>query len=250
MIESERAAMLAHDDRHWWYRGRRRVLGEVLRRIAPRPGSRLLDAGCGSGRELDELAAWGTVSGVDLSAVAVARARARGHRDVHCAAIERMPFADGSFDLVTCLDVIEHTAEDRVALAELLRVTRPGGLLVVTVPAYQSLWSAHDVANGHFRRYRSATLTAAATAAGWSVLHDTHFNAVLLVPAAAVRLARRSRGADGADGGSGRSELTLTPPALDRILELPLRAEARVIGSGRRIGAGLSLLAVMARPVR
>ncbi len=162
---------------------------------ADRASARLAPArrGLRLGRELDELAAWGTVSGVDLSAVAVARARARGHRDVHCAAIERLPFADGGFDLVTCLDVIEHTAEDRVALAELLRVTRPGGLLVVTVPAYQSLWSAHDVANGHFRRYRSATLTAAATAAGWSVLHDTHFNAVLLVPAAAVRLARRSR---------------------------------------------------------
>lgn len=243
MNESELDALIAHDEQHWWYRGRRRVLGEVLDRIALRPGSRLLDAGCGSGRELDELAARGRVAGVDLSPVAVGAARARGHADVHCAPIERLPFADETFDLVTCLDVIEHTPDDRVALAELRRVTRPGGLLVVTVPAYPSLWSAHDVANRHFRRYRSASLRAAATESGWTVLRDTHFNALLLPPAAAVRLVRRRR-LDDAD--PGRSELTMTPPSLDRLLELPLRAEARLIGHGRRIPAGLSLLAVMA----
>jgi SAM-dependent methyltransferase len=243
MNESELDALIAHDERHWWYRGRRRVLGEVLDRIALRPGSHLLDAGCGSGRELDELAARGRVAGVDLSPVAVASARARGHADVHCAPIEHLPFADETFDLVTCLDVIEHTPDDRDALAELRRVTRPGGLLVVTVPAYPSLWSAHDVACRHFRRYRSATLRAAATESGWTVLYHTHFNALLLPPAAVVRLARRRRIGD-AD--SGRSELTMTPPALNRLLALPLRAEARVIAHGRRIPAGLSLLAVMA----
>lgn len=243
MKESELAAMIDRDERHWWYRGRRRVLSEVLGRIPLPPGSRLLDAGCGSGRELDELALRGRVSGVDVSEVAVACARARGHLDVHRAAIEQMPFAGGTFDLVTCLDVIEHTPDDRVTLAELRRVARPGGTLVVTVPAYPSLWSAHDVANGHFRRYRRATLRAAATDTGWTVVRDTHFNALLLPPAAAIRLARRHHD----DTGPGRSELTLTPPALDGLLELPLRAEARWIGDGRRIGAGLSLLAVMTR---
>lgn len=250
MNSAEHAAMLAHDEQHWWYRGRRRVLNEVLARIAPRSGSRLLDAGCGSGRELDELAAWGSVTGVDLCAESVASARARGHADVHCAAIERMPFPDERFDVVTCLDVIEHTPDDRATLTELRRVTRPGGLLVVTVPAYQSLWSAHDVVNRHFRRYRAASLREAAVESGWSVVRDTHFNAVLLPPAAAVRLARRGRdGAEGAEGADDaqRSELAMTPPVLDRLLELPLRAEARLIGRGRRIGAGLSLLAVLVR---
>lgn len=243
MDATERTAMLDHDDRHWWYRGRRRVIDAVLDQIPLPPGARLLDAGCGSGRELDELAARGRATGVDVSEVAVARARARGHDDVHRAAIERLPFADGTFDLVTCLDVVEHTPDDRAALAELRRVTRPGGTLVVTVPAYPSLWSAHDVVNGHHRRYRAAGLRAAATDSGWTVARDTHFNAVLLPPAAVVRVARRRRGDDAAP----RSELELTPRALDALLELPLRAEARVIGGGRRIGAGLSLLAVLAR---
>ncbi len=237
--------MIDHDDRHWWYRGRRRVLNAVLDGIALPPGAHVLDAGCGSGRELDELARRGRVAGVDVSDACVARARSRGHADVHRAAIEQLPFADATFDLVTCLDVIEHTPDDRATLAELRRVTRPGGLLVVTVPAYPSLWSAHDVVNRHFRRYRPASLRAAAISAGWSLVRDTHFNALLLVPAAVVRVARRGHGAD-AD--AGRSELSLTPRALDPLLELPLRAEARLIGAGRRIAAGLSLLAVLTRP--
>src|SRR4029077_1272201 len=105
----------------------------------------ILDAGCGSGRTLDELSAYGAVAGVDLSADAVAAARARGHPAVVQASVEALPFADGAFDLVTCLDVIEHTPDDGATLAELLRVTDSGGYVIVTVPAHQALWSNHDV---------------------------------------------------------------------------------------------------------
>ena len=143
---------------------------------------------------------------------------------------------------MTCLDVIEHTPDDRATLAELRRVTRPGGLLVVTVPAYQALWSWHDVVNRHFRRYDSASLRAAAREAGWDVVRDTHFNSLLLAPAAAVRLAQRRRHAH------PRSDLELTPPALDGLLELPLRLEAGLVRAGLRLPAGLSLLAVLRHP--
>ena len=242
MTSDELQAMLAGDERHWWYRGRRRVLRAQLDRLQIPPGARLLDAGCGSGRTLDELARFGRASGVDTSPEAVAAARRRGHRDVRVARVEDLPFPDGAFDLVTCLDVIEHTPDDRATLAELRRVTRPGGLLVVTVPAYQALWSWHDVVNRHFRRYDSASLRVAARAAGWDVVRDTHFNSVLLAPAAAVRLAQRRRRAH------PRSDLELTPAALDGLLELPLRLEARLLRAGLRLPAGLSLLAVLRRP--
>src|SRR5690349_15378705 len=241
MTEDELQAMMAADERHWWYRGRRHVLRAAIERLPLAPGARLLDAGCGSGRMLDELARYGRVTGVDISSEAVAASRARGHHVVR-AAIEALPFADGTFDLVTCLDVIEHTPDDRATLAELRRVTRPGGLLVATVPAYQSLWSWHDVVNRHFRRYDSASLRAAARAAGWDVVRDTHFNGLLLAPAAAVRLAQRRRRAH------PRSDLELTPAALDGLLELPLRLEARLLRAGLRLPAGLSLLAVLRRP--
>jgi SAM-dependent methyltransferase len=242
MTEDELQAMMAADDRHWWYRGRRRVLRAAIGRLPLAPGARLLDAGCGSGRMLDELARYGRVTGVDLSSEAVASARARGHEVVR-AAIEAMPFDEGTFDLVSCLDVIEHTPDDLATLAELRRVTRPGGLLVATVPAYQALWSWHDEVNRHYRRYDATQLRAAACAAGWDVVGDTHFNALLLGPAVAVRLAQRRRTSH------ARSDLALTPRALDRLLELPLRLESRVVAAGVRLPAGLSLLAVLRRPV-
>ena len=124
--------MLESDERHWWYRGRRRVLRAALDRLPLGTGAWLLDAGCGSGRTLDELARYGTACGVDVSEAAVQAARLRGH-DVRLGAVEALPFADGTFDLVTCLDVIEHTPDDGATLRELLRVTRPGGLLIAAL---------------------------------------------------------------------------------------------------------------------
>jgi 2-polyprenyl-3-methyl-5-hydroxy-6-metoxy-1,4-benzoquinol methylase len=242
MTHDELHAMLTSDEEHWWYRGRRRVLRAELDRLPLEFGARLLDAGCGSGRTMDELACYGRVSGVDLSADAVEAARRRGHRDVRVARVEDLPFADGTFDVVTCLDVVEHTPDDRATLAELRRVTRPGGLLLVTVPAYQALWSRHDEVNRHFRRYDSASLRAAARSAGWDVVTDTHFNSLLLAPAAAVRLAQRRRRVH------TRSDLDVTPSGLNGVLELPLRLEARLIAAGSRLAAGLSLLSVLRHP--
>lgn len=232
--------MLTSDERHWWYRGRRRVLRATLDRLPLPAACRILDAGCGSGRTLDELASYGSVAGVDLSAAAVAAARARGHIDVRQGAVECLPHPDVSFDLITCLDVIEHTTDDVRTLRELRRVARPGSFLVVTVPAYPWLWSAHDELNRHYRRYRRPALRRAAMAAGWAPQLDTHFNSLLLAPAAAVRLLQRHRPADAA-----RSDLELTPSALDTLLTLPMCAEAALVRRGARLPAGMSLLAVL-----
>jgi SAM-dependent methyltransferase len=242
MEDSELPAMLARDADHWWYRGRRRIVTGELERLSLPCGARLLDAGCGSGRTLDDLARFGRVTGLDLSPMAVRAARGRGH-DVRQADILDMPLPDARFDAVTCLDVLEHIRDDRRALSELLRVTRPGGAIVVTVPAYPSLWSAHDLANEHFRRYRRTTLRLLAADAGGEFVRDTHFNALLLAPIAIVR--RMLRRPD--QSRTRRSDLDLTPPGLDRVLELPLRAEARFLAAGGRLPFGLSLLIVLRR---
>jgi SAM-dependent methyltransferase len=204
---------------------------------------RILDAGCGSGAMLDELARYGEAWGVEPNPLGTALARRRGHPRVLRARVEELPFASASFDLVTCLDVVEHTPDDGAALAELRRVTRPGGRLLVTVPAYPALWSHHDIVNQHFRRYVTRTLLEAASSAGWRHVRHTHFNAFFLPAAAAVRLALRGHGER-----QRRSELALTPRSLDRALELPLRAEAGLIRQGARIPFGLSLLALFEQP--
>lgn len=230
--------MLAFDETHWWYRGRRRIVRTVLDGLALPDAARVLDAGSGSGRTLDELARYGRVSAVEIEARGVEAARARGHADVQRAPVEAIPHPDATFDVATCLDVIEHTPDDVRSLAELRRVVRPNGALLVTVPAYPRLWSRHDELNRHQRRYTRAMLRAAAEGAGWRVERMTSFNAAYLLPAAAVRLIRR---------GGGGSELALTPPALDRLLELPLRAEAALIRRGASLPFGLSLLALLRR---
>jgi SAM-dependent methyltransferase len=247
MRESEFRALLEVDDRHWWYRGRRRVVAAQLERLTLPREAEVLDAGCGSGRTMDELARLGPVSGFDLNPLGVEAARLRGHADVQAAAVEDIPHEDGSFELITCLDVLEHTPDDVRSLRELRRVARPGGLLLATVPAYQSLWSDHDEANHHYRRYRRSSLRRAAAAAGWDPVSITYFNSILLPVAAGLRLAqratRRRRNAP------PHSQLHLTPHRIDRVLEVPMRLEAALIRLGIRLPAGLSLLAVLRNPV-
>jgi SAM-dependent methyltransferase len=234
-------AMLEVDEHHWWYRGRRAIIAGELERMPLAPGAHVLDAGCGSGRTMLDLARYGTVSGIELNEDAAAYAKERGDYDVRIGRLEELPWDPASFDLITCLDVVEHIPDDVRALSELRRVSRPGGWLLVTVPAYQALWSRHDEANHHQRRYGRRTLAAAALAADWEVVRMTSFNSLLLAPAAAVRIAQRKRPAEG----EYTSNLHLGPEWLNRVLEWPLRAEARWLRSGRTLPAGLSLLAVL-----
>ena len=169
------------EDRHWWYRGRRRVLERVLDELgAGTAGTpiRILDAGCGSGRNMVELARRGTVTGVELSLPSVEKALERGCGEVIKGSVLEMPFADASFDLAVSLDVIEHLEDDLGALRELRRVVAPGGALLLTVPAYQWLWSGHDEINHHQRRYTMRSLRAVAEQAGWRQVRTSYFNSL------------------------------------------------------------------------
>lgn len=237
-------ATLAVDEDHWWYRGRRRIIRAELDKLALPAGARILDAGCGSGRTLQELVDYGTVSGVELNPDAAELARARNLGEVVVGRLEELPWADETFDLVTCLDVIEHTPDDIPALAELRRVCRRGGWLLVTVPAYQALWSLHDEANHHYRRYSRASLRGAALAAGWSVTRMTAFNSLLLAPAAAVRVVQRRFGTHN----GYTNDLEIGPAWLNDVLERPLALEASWLARDRRLPMGLSLLALLRRP--
>src|SRR5947209_14870953 len=109
-------SLLELDDRHWWDRGRRRIIRAELDRLPLARGGRVLDAGCGSGRTLEELGRYGEVFGIELDPGAAAMARDRGCGEVLIGRLEALPWEDGFFDLITCLDVIEHTPDDRVTL--------------------------------------------------------------------------------------------------------------------------------------
>lgn len=238
--EAYEAELFKLEDAHWWYRGRRRVLSALIEVDRTGPFGRILDVGCGTGRNLQELRRYGDVVGVEPSAAAVSFARA-SELPVQQAEAEALPFDDATFDFITALDVIEHIEDDRGALREMRRVLAPAGSAIITVPAYQWLWSAHDDMNLHKRRYTATLLRDRAESAGWAVVRLTYFNSLLLPP---IALHRRLQSV------IGRSSPTVndfkrTPRGLNSLLEIPLRLEAAVIRRGLRFPAGVSLGAVL-----
>jgi SAM-dependent methyltransferase len=228
------------EDRHWWYRGRRTVLDGVVAGLHLPAGARILDAGCGSARNMVEFARYGAVTGIELSPASVTLARDRAVGEVLEGSVLELPFADDSFELATSLDVIEHLDDDLAALRELRRVVVPGGALLLTVPAYQWLWSGHDVVNHHYRRYTRRSLRAVAERAGWHQVRTTYFNSLLLPVAIMLRvLDRLNRRTT-----ESSLDLWVPPRPVNWLLERPLACEAALIAHGGRIPAGLSLLAV------
>jgi SAM-dependent methyltransferase len=228
------------EDQHWWYRGRRTVLDVVIARLGLPQRARILDAGCGSGRNMVELARRGTVTGIELSETSVALARQRDVGEVVAGSVLEMPFAEDSFDLAVSLDVIEHLEDDLGALRELRRTVAPGGSLLVTVPAYQWLWSGHDEINHHHRRYTRRSLQRVAEQAGWRQTRTTYFNSLLLPVAIVLRVLDRVS----TKTTESSLDLWVPPEPLNWLLERPLALEAALIKRGGRIPAGLSLLAV------
>jgi SAM-dependent methyltransferase len=224
------------EDTHWWFRARRHVIWALLRRGGLPTAPRILDAGCGTGRNLVEFGGLGAAEGVDASEQAVAFCRARGLSGARQAPVEELPFEDGRFDVILATDVIEHLDDDVRALTELRRVAAKGALLVLTVPAYQWLWTRHDESMHHKRRYTAARLASSATAAGWEPRVQTYFYSSLLPAVALVRAVRRVR-----PPVHGSSDLELTPGTVNRWLDLPMRGEARLIERGARFPAGVSV---------
>lgn len=234
---------LAVEEEHWWYRGRRRVLHAVLGGLGLPPDTRILDAGCGSGRNLVELLRYGSATGIELASASLEKARARGAGEVVAGSLEEpLPFADASFDLAVALDVLEHLRDDTLAWRELARVVSPGGRLVVTVPQYAWLRGDHDALARHHRRYTRRMLLNAADAAGWLPERMTSFNTILLPAVAAVRGAQRLPGRS-----ARTSDLDRTPPLVNAPLERLLATEAAWITRGHDLPAGVSLLAVLRR---
>jgi SAM-dependent methyltransferase len=228
------------EDRHWWYRGRRTVIERVLTGMRLPARARILDAGCGSGRNMVELARHGTVTGVELSETSVRLARARNVGEVISGSVLDMPFPADSFDLAVSLDVIEHLEDDLGALREMRRTVTPGGSLLVTVPAYPWLWSGHDEINHHHRRYTRRSLELVAEQSGWEQVRTTYFNSLLLPAAIVLRVLERLS----TKPTESSLDLWVPPQPFNWLLERPLALEAAMIARGGRIPAGLSLLAV------
>ena len=178
--------MFAYEADHWWFVNRQRLVMEWIKRLtSPGKPLKILDVGCGTGLMMEKLSSLGRVWGIDCSSEAVGYACKRGLAQVRQISCEKLNDPNGSYDVIICLDVLEHIKDEKAALCSLMRVLAPGGLLVVTVPAFRFLWSAYDVILGHQRRYGRSELIATLRGAGFDVLRASYF-VTILFPAIAL----------------------------------------------------------------
>ena len=175
---------------HWWYRGTRAVYRTLLQRYVPRTGGAVLDLGCGTGGNLALLAEWGRVTGLEPWSPALALCPP-GAASLVQGAAQALPFGDDTFALLAALGVIEHVADDERLLRQARRVLRPGGTILLLTSAFMFLWSEHDEANHHVRRYTASQLRRLAARAGLQVRYLGYQNFFLFPLVALVRLLQR-----------------------------------------------------------
>lgn len=233
--------MAAHDSTHWWYRARRDILADYLSRYGGLPDdARILEIGCGTGHNLPMLAQFGSVEAIEIDAAARAIASRRLGKPIGNAPLPALTgVARGAYDLIAVLDVVEHIEDDVGALTAMAECLKPGGKILITVPAHQWMWSAHDVVNHHHRRYSKKTLGAAIARAGLTHNGLRWFNSLLFPAAVAARAAGKLTGKDDSDD---------SPPAkpLNTAFEAIFGLERHLVGRVP-LPPGLSIITLASR---
>ena len=226
------------DERHWWYRARRDILAELIRREARLPANaQILEIGCGTGHNLGMLSGFGHVDGLELDDEARALSEKRLGRTVMSAPLPELAgVPDRHYDLIGAFDVIEHIDDDHAAISSIATKLNRGGKFMMTVPAHQWMWTAHDVVNHHKRRYSKRALRSLIEGSPLKLDRLGYFNSLLFPLAVAERTVSKLRGKDDAD-------VKLPPAPLNVALEKVFAAERYLVGR-LPLPPGLSLFAV------
>ena len=223
MMEHTYPILFRVEQSHWWYIGRRKIIAgfveEICRQVTDRR-PRILDVGCGTGANLILLSKYGDAEGVDVSEDALAFCRERGLDKVKLGAGEELPYEDGTFDLVTAFDVVEHMDDDLAGLSEMRRVLRPGGRVLLFVPTFMFLWGLQDDVSNHRRRYRLPQLRKVLEQAGFEIERTTYANITFFLPILLVRKLMRLTGI------KTETENTINVSALNGVLGRVLGAES------------------------
>jgi len=191
--------MHALEKNYWWFQARRKMIITLLAELVPkcqpisdsalqaRLALRILDIGCGTGMLMEDLQSYGWVAGLDFSPVALAYCRQRHLPNLARADVQCLPVRSDSVDLLTALDLVEHVPDDHKLMREIYRVLRPGGYALMSVPAHKKLWSNHDVALHHFRRYEKPEFRQLVVDAGLQIEKCSYMMASIYWPAAIYR---------------------------------------------------------------
>lgn len=222
---------------HWFLSARRHLIMQLLR--SRNKNETILEVGCASGVLLQALAQQGfsNVHGVEVSTEAINYCHERGLNNVTLTDGEKLPFPDGTFDFLISSDVLEHINQDQSALREWYRVLKPGGVALLLVPAFQFLWSDHDVVNNHFRRYAKPELLMKMKQAGFTVARCSYWNFLLFFPVSVFRIISRLR-----RHGSAPKDQLYSFGLLNFLLERLLRLENYLIIHGINFPWGISIM--------
>jgi len=241
MDAHEHQRMAEHEEWYWWHLARKAIVHRLIRRHAP-ASPRILDVGCGTGATTASLLCFGPVIGLDIGEAALRRARQRNLTVTRSNAVH-LPLRNESFDVVVALDVFEHLDDDVAAIRSIRNTLAPDGVLIATVPAYEFLWSSHDIALGHKRRYVRGRLIQALEAGGLKVEVCSYVMAAILPVAAVIRLADRILPGRSAQR---QSDYPAVPTFLNTLLTHVSAFDGRLI-EWFNLPFGLSVLAVARR---
>lgn len=230
------------EETHWWFAGRRRLVSRLLEELGVSRDARVVDIGSGTGTNLRMLREMGfrDVTGLDASPVAIQFCQEKKLGPVEQGDVCKLPFENERFELALATDIIEHVDRDDLAVAEIHRVLRPGGVTVISVPAFASLFGLQDEVSHHKRRYRMEGLLSVIEKAGLEVERSFYFNYLLFAPIwlarQVIRILRISLA----------SENQVNSPALNWVLERLFRLDVRTAPK-LRPPFGVSILAVARR---
>jgi ubiquinone/menaquinone biosynthesis C-methylase UbiE len=238
--------MYEMEESYWWFVARRKLVCEFVRQLRLPDQSRLLDVGCGTGANMKAFGENFECVGIDMSSTALGFCRARGLESLVQASIERSGMAGDTFDVVTALDMLEHVEDDMAALRELWRVSRPGGFLLITVPAFGFLWSEHDEALQHRRRYTTAELESKLIASGFHLVRISYFLASLFVPILMFRIVQNltKRGIE------PYATHVIPPPWVNSLIVRILDWERKLLRYVGKLPFGVSIIAIAMKPIK
>lgn len=223
---------------HWWFVGRRKILRSLLKRLAPPAGARILEVGCGAGGNVPLLREFGDVKALEPDDESRAYASDRLNLAIDTGLLpDGLPYAPETFDLVCAFDVVEHVDDDAGSVKALASLIKPGGAMLTTVPAYQWMWSHHDVLHHHKRRYLLPAYRKLFEDAGLKVETATYFNTLLFPLAAVQRTAKKLLKDNSADD-------TMPPSWLNKTLAGVFSLEAPLaVGGGLPFGLSIAVIA-------